>query len=222
MFLNKMVQFIYWKIKDFKCFLKNGKQFSEYGLTLFCGRQGGGKTTAMVEYLERMRLKYPEVFIVTNFGYVNENAELCGWNDLVSIRNDLKGVIFAIDEVQNEFSCNNWKDFPEGVLSEITQQRKQRVKIVATSQVYSRVVKQLREQCFEVAECRTFMGRWTRVRVYDAEDYNAIVDNPTPEKKFKLPKKRKYSFIQTDDFRNLFDSYRKIERIKKYGFVTKQ
>lgn len=35
--------------------IKNGKEFREYGLTLYCGRQGGGKTMAMTEYLERMR-----------------------------------------------------------------------------------------------------------------------------------------------------------------------
>lgn len=35
--------------------IRNGKEFREYGLTLYCGRQGGGKTMAMTEYLERMR-----------------------------------------------------------------------------------------------------------------------------------------------------------------------
>lgn len=221
-FFKKLGQFFYWKCIDIRKFLKNGRGFSEYGLTMFCGRQGGGKTTALVEYLERMRIKYPNCIIVTNFGYINETCPLDSWHDLLTVRNGDKGVVFAIDEIQNEFSTNAWKDFPEGLLGEITQQRKQKIKIVATSQIYTRVVKQLREQCYEVAECRTLAGRWTRVRLYDAEDYNSIVDSNSLEKKFKLPRKKSYSFIQTDDFRCLYDSYKKIERIKKWGFVPKE
>ena len=35
--------------------IKNGQEFREYGLTMYCGKQGAGKTMAMTEYLERMR-----------------------------------------------------------------------------------------------------------------------------------------------------------------------
>ena len=41
-----------------------------------------------------------------------------------AFKNGTDGVIFAIDEIQNEFSCANSKDFPETLLSQVTQQRK--------------------------------------------------------------------------------------------------
>lgn len=215
----KIIQFIRWKIIDIRNVWKNGRQFEEYGLTIFCGRQGSGKTVAMTEYLERMRQKYPECIIITNYFYRGQDRELCGWQDFMNVRNGKKGVIFAVDEIQNEWSNDKWKDFPEFLLAEITQQRKQRIKIVATSQIFTRVVKQLREQTFEVVECYTLLGRWTFTKCFDAEDYNSIIDKP--EKKLKLARKWRRSFIQTDKFRGLFDSYAKIERLKNTKFIPR-
>ena len=215
----KIIQFIRWKIIDIRNVWKNGRQFEEYGLTIFCGRQGAGKTVAMTEYLERMRQKYPECIIITNYFYRGQDRELCGWQDFMNVRNGKKGVIFAVDEIQNEWSNDKWKDFPEFLLAEITQQRKQRIKIVATSQIFTRVVKQLREQTFEVVECYTLLGRWTFTKCFDAEDYNSIIDKP--EKKLKLVRKWRRSFIQTDKLRGLFDSYAKIERLKKTKFIPR-
>jgi hypothetical protein len=208
----KIIDFIRWKIVDVIRLFKNGIGFEEYGLTIFCGRQGGGKTMAMTEYLERMKKKFPDLIIVSNYGYKGQDKDMESWHDLVEIRNGTKGVIFAIDEIQNEFDSTKWKDFPEQLLSQVTMQRKQRIKIVATSQVFTRVVKQLREQCYEVVECRTLFGRWTFTKCYDAIDYNAVID--FPDKKRKLFKLWKYSFIQSDYLRDRYDSYQIIEKLK--------
>jgi ATP-dependent Clp protease ATP-binding subunit ClpX len=205
---------------DFLHFLKYGREFNEYGVTIYCGRQGAGKTMAMVEYLERMRLKYPKAKIYTNFGYVYQTGQMESWHDLLSVKNGTDGIIWAIDEIQNEFSNAKWKDFPEFILREITQQRKQRVKIVCTSQVFSRVVKQIREQCFEVVECRTLLGRWTFCRAFDAEEYNAVIDNP--DKKLKLRRLWRRNFIQTNSLRDCYDSYLKIDKLKTIEFLERE
>lgn len=115
----------------------------------------------------------------------------------------------------------NGKTSQSGLLSVITQQRKQRIKIYLSSQVYTRVVKQIREQCFDVIECKTFLGRWTRLKCYDAEDYNSIVDNPSPEKKFRLHKKWRRSFIQSNHIRKLYDSYKVVENMQKMEFIPR-
>lgn len=207
----KLYHFIRLKIEDIKYELKHGKQFKEYGLTLYCGRQGAGKSIAMTEYLYRMRNKYPKCKIYTNYGFLLQDGPVNSWHDFLDIRNCTDGVIFAIDEIQNEFDNNSWKSFPPWLLREITQQRKQRIKIVGTSQVYTRVVKQLREQCFEVVECRTLLGRWTFTKCFDAEDYNEVVDRP--DLKMKLRRKWRYSYIQTNKLRELFNSYDKVEAL---------
>ena len=220
-FISKLINFIRWKIYDLIMLVINGREFNQYGLSIYCGRQGGGKSISMVEYINRIKLNFPDCIIVTNFGYLKQDMPLTDWRQFTEIRNGVKGVIFAIDEIQNEYNSTKWQDFPEDLLREVTQQRKQRVKIVATSQVFTRVVKQLREQCFEVIECKTFLGRWTRQKCYDADDYNLLIESLDPKKKFKVPKKYRYSFIQSNKIRQDFDSYRKIEDIKNKEFILR-
>lgn len=214
-FFSMLIDLIRWLVYDLLWTIINGKVFKPYGLTCFVGRQGGGKTISMVEYLDRMTELYPDAIVVTNFNYIKQDMPFTSWRQFTEVRNGLDGVIFAIDELQNEYNSNNWKDFPEDLLSVVTMQRKQRIKIVATSQVFTRVVKQLREQCYEVVECKTFLGRWTKQKCYDADDYNYIIDKPTPERKFKTRKKWKYSFVQNNKVRNLFDSYAVVESMKQ-------
>lgn len=215
----KLIFFFYMKLIDSYRKMKEGKTFDEYGLTMYCGRQGAGKTIAMTDYLERMREKYPNALIITNYGYKYQNGEMKDWEDFFSIRNGTDGVIFAIDEIQNEFSSAAWNKFPESLLSEITQQRKQRVKIVCTSQIYTRVVKQLREQCNDVVECNTFGGRWTFTRCYDAVDYNNVIDRPTARENIRRLYTR--SFLQDDYIRNCFDTYQKIEKMQQTEYLGK-
>ena len=105
-FILSLPSLIYWWICDLTHYDK--RLFREYGLTLFCGKQGAGKTVGMVHELERLRRRYPHCKIYTNFGYMAETAPLKSLNDLLdkSLLNGTDGVIFAIDEIQNEFSSS--------------------------------------------------------------------------------------------------------------------
>lgn len=216
---KKIVLFFYWLTKDFRYILKHGRPFGEYGVSMYCGMQGYGKTVAMVEYLERMRKRYPEAMILTNFGYIHETRPMGDWRDFYEVRNGEKGVIFAIDEIQNEYNSNNWKDFPEDLLSEITQQRKQKVKIICSSQVYTRVTKQLREQTFDVIDCRTLANRWTFTKAFDAMEYESVISQPML--KNHLKRKWRKNFIQDDKLRNLYDSYKKVEKMARTEYINR-
>ncbi len=215
---TKIVDFIKYKIWDFKHYDKD--TFPEYGMTIFCGRQGDGKTTGMVEYLERMRMKYPKCLVITNFGYKHEHHSMTSWRDFFKYRNGKYGVIFAIDEFQNEYNSNDYKNFPEELLRQITQQRKQKIKIVATSQVFTRVVKQVREQCYEVVECKTLAGRWTFLKCFDADDYNMVIDDI--EKKNRLRRKWRRNFVQTNALRDTFSSYDIVKKLEKMKFLDRK
>lgn len=210
----KYYDLLRWLIVDFLT-RKNGKnEFKEYGFTFFVGRQGSGKTMSMVYYLERMKSIYPDCVIVTNFEYYLSDFIMTDWNDLLNIRNGEDGVIFAIDEIHSEYSSANSRNIPESLLSEISQQRKQRVKIVGTAQFFSRVAKPLREQAFSVVQCENLFGRLMRCREYDALQYTMVIDNPNAIKK-KLRPLRKYSYVASDSLRECYDTYEKIERMRK-------
>jgi len=216
-FFSKLFKFMYWFFRDYLYMLKHGRPFNEFGVTLFAGKQGAGKSMAMVEYLIRMKTLYPKCIIVTNFGYIHQDQEFNDWKDFFEIRNGVDGVIFAVDEIQNEFNSVNWKEFPVELLSEITQQRKQRIKIVSTSQVFTRVSKQLREQTYEVVEAFTFLNRWTFTKCFDAQEYEAVISNPML--KNKLHRLWRRNFVQDNKIREAYDSYAKIEKMAKTKYL---
>ncbi len=208
-----------WWMYDLKMLDFRKKTFNQYGFTIFVGRQGGGKTTSMVEYLRRMKERFPSAIIVTNFKCTIADKQMDSWRDFMEIRNGTDGVIFAIDEIHSEYSSESWKDFPEALLSEICQQRKQRIKIIATAQVFSRCAKQIREQAFSVVMCKTYFGRLTVTREYDATEYSTS-ESPYIVKKRCKPI-GKYWFVQSNDLRECFDTYEKIERLKGREFIKR-
>jgi Zonular occludens toxin (Zot). len=208
-----------WLVWDFLTRKQRDQVFSEYGFSIFTGRQGAGKTVSMVRYLDLMRKKYPNVKIITNFNYAYADKRMKDWRDFMEIRNGEDGVIFAIDEIHSEYSAASWKDFPEALLSEISMQRKQRVKIVATSQVFCRVAKPIREQAFSVMVCRTYFSRLTFFKEYDAAEYSTS-DTPYKVKKSVKPI-WKSVFVQSNALRRSFDTYEKIERMKKLDFIPR-
>ena len=205
-FIKFMILDIYKQSKD--------KSFNEYALTIFAGRQGSGKTMSLVAELERIRHEYPDVTICTNFGYIHEDIALTDWQQIIDLRNDA-GIVFAIDEIQNEFDIYNARSFDTNILKVVTQQRKQKIKIYGTSQVFTRVSKPLREQTYEVVDCFTIFGRWTFQKCFDAMDYNTIIDSVNPDKKMTVRRKWRRNFVQNDYIRNLYDSYAVIENMDK-------
>lgn len=175
---------------------------------------GAGKTIGVVEKLERIKQMFPECIIATNINYLKQDLPLTSWLQLLTLRNGTKGVVFVIDEVQN--NGLDWSKFPETLMQVITMQRKQKIKIFLTAQVYKSVVIQLRRQCFDVVECKTFFKRWSLQRCYDAEEYNNIIDIATPEKRIKMRKKWRYSYIQSNYLRGLYDTDQIVDKLTDF------
>ncbi len=196
------------------------KVFQPYGFTIFVGPQGAGKTTAMVKYLQDNKKRYPNCMIVTNFKCDFADHQMKDWKDFLEIRNGQDGVIFAIDEIHSEYSSAKWQDFPEVLLSQISMQRKQRIKIVATSQMFSRVAKPIREQAFSVVVCHTYYGRLTTCKEYDACSFVVSGDSAYTVRKGVKPIWRNI-FVQSNDLRRSFDTYEVIERMKKLEFIPR-
>lgn len=216
----KYLDLFRWCLVDFLERDKHRGEFREYGFTFFVGRQGAGKTISMVRYLEVMKERYPECLVVANFQYYRADRIMTDWRDLLTIRNGTKGVIFAIDEIHSEYDSSKWADIPEDLLSEISQQRKQRVKIIASAQFFGRVAKPLREQAVSVVACKTLFGRLTFNREYDSLEYISVIDNPLAAGQ-KIKPLRKSSFVQSDFLRQCYDTYAKVERMQKMRFIRR-
>lgn len=198
-------------IKDRKT--KN-KRFPFYGCHFYVGKQGSGKTMSLVHRLEEIHNKYPDIPIYTNFGYKNQTSSLQSISDLCNpyYFSD-SGCIFAVDEIQNEFSCLDSKNVPVEILGAITQQRKHKCMILVTSQVFTRVAKPLREQAFTVTECKTLLGRITINKTYDGQEYNDLVDKTVVYRGKSMSHLIYSIFYQNNKLRELYDSFAIIKRL---------
>ena len=190
---------------------KDPNNLDMYGVHYFCGRQGCGKTLAVVEFLLRAKKRYPDVKVRSNIALKFQDGKIGDWRDLVNNNNGEKGQIEFIDELQNWFNSNESRDFPPEMLTDITQQRKQRKVVLGTTQVFTRVAKPLREQAMLVYRPFTIAGCLTIVSVSEPE-------LTTTGDLRKLHFRKMYFFIHTDEIRNAYDTYERIERVNKSGF----
>lgn len=209
-----------WLFRDIYRFFKNSRKVHLYGIWLFCGLYGQGKTMGLTEYLVRMRKKYGDkIYICTNYGFKDEDFALSHWRDLLSEYD--KPVIFGYDEIQNEFNSRDYQNFPFELVTMLTQNRKGNGKqIVGTAQRFGRVDKTIRELCTHVIECkRAYFGRVTKLKTYDVEDYEQYLHEIDVMKKRKIPFRR-YKFIQTDELRNAYDSFQMLDSAKKREYIS--
>lgn len=196
-------------IKD--VFNRDPEFFRHQGCIIFTGRQGSGKTVAMVEQALMWQKEYPKAKVLSNLGFIHQDETLDTWEKLVDYKNGIYGVIVMMDETQNWFSSNNSKNFPPEMLEVITQNRKNRRVILGTAQSFNRLAKPLREQATEVRKCFTAFGCLTIVhRVRPELDANGDV------KEWKHV--GFYYFVHTDAIRDSYDTYKVIESLRAAGF----
>lgn len=108
--------------------------------------------------------KYPAAKLVTNLSLKEYPLDgervfpFCDNDDFARYVNGEQGVIYLVDEIQLYLNSLESKNINLDVVAQISQQRKQRKHIVATSQVFGRMAKPLREQFDSVILCKCVGG----------------------------------------------------------------
>lgn len=192
-------------------FERDPETFRYNGLIIFEGRQGRGKTIAMIEFARQMQEEYPLCKCLSNLNYTKEDAKLNTWRKLLNYNNGKHGVIAIIDETQNWFSSNQSKDFPPEMLSIITQNRKNRRIILGTAQNFYLLAKAIRSQATEVRRCATILGALTIVRRVEP-----ILNSEGNVIKWKH--RGIYFFVHDKKLRESYDTYHVIQTLSKSGF----
>lgn len=162
---RKKISYFFELIKYNRDFRQNNPTyFHPDGLVVFCGGQGTGKTLSAVNYVYVLLQLYPHCLLVSNIDlkdYPIDNKRVFRFNDasdLKRYKNGKEGVIFLIDEIHLYFNSLQSKNINMDVMTQIAQQRKQRIHIVATSQVFGRMAKPLREQFSNVILCKSYFN----------------------------------------------------------------
>lgn len=186
------------------------------GLVVFTGSQGSGKTLSAVLYVKSLMEMYPEAIIVSNI-LLNfapfDNKKIFPFNnaeDLSKYNNGDKGVIFLIDEIQLYFNSLESKNINPEVMTQISQQRKQRKHIICTSQVFGRMAKPLREQFSNVIVCKCYFNNFQVNKLVDRDSIEDF-DNGT---NLKGQVKHKFFWFHNPKYYDYYDTYYVIDKNK--------
>ena len=135
--------------------------------------------------------------------------EYDGLDTLKYVCNGEYGVLYFIDELHLELNSLESKNIDIDVMTEISQQRKQRKHIVGTSQIYMRLAKPLREQIFDVIICNNF---------FHCLQFNKAINGETAvEKDGKLDAEviSRHFFFHTPEMYERYDTFAKMKRYNK-------
>lgn len=204
-----------WRYKR-KFYKEHPTYFYADGLVVFTGPQGSGKTLSAVLYVKNLMEEYPNAMIVSNIELEFapfDNVKVFPFNnadDLSHYNNGEEGVIFLIDEVQLYFNSLESKNINPEVMTQISQQRKQRKHIVCTSQVFGRMAKPLREQFSNVVVCSNFLKCLQINKLIDRDSIEEY-DNGTT---LKGTVKKKFMFFHHPKYYNYYNTYYVIDKNK--------
>lgn len=167
----------------------------------------------LTEEYKKNHTKKEILKIAYNF-YLNDNRvfEFSNSDDLSRYSNDEFGVIYLIDEIQLYFNSLDSKNINPDVMVQISQQRKQRKHIVATSQVFGRMAKPLREQFSSVIVCKNFLGFIQFNRLIDRDSISDTADTTSTTIEGQV--KKRFLWFHSPKMYGKYDTYYVIKQNK--------
>lgn len=167
----------FYGIKDTILYFKERKweDFNYYGIQMFIGMFGHGKTLSMSHKAQQIYDRFGEkVRFISNYELKNiPYIPLENFSQLVDLgekEDDYVGTVVLIDEVENLLSNRNFANFPLSLMHMLTQQRKKRVYILCSAQRFFMVDKLWRSITTNVYDCEKHW-RFQNMKLYDAWDY---------------------------------------------------
>lgn len=186
------------------------------GSRVYKGYQGSGKTLSMTKYAIDLAQKYPNCEVFSNFKIngINNFHYISNDNDLkfaLGLRNGTDGVLVLLDEAHLYFGKKSGISLD--VLTAISQQRKDRRRIVFSSQIWEELDISLRKQVKEIVSCRTLFGMIQINTISDGESlsYDKLQGCYVAKKMYTE------IFKHNEELYNSYDTYQKIITNEEYS-----
>ena len=200
---------------------KKWKNFSCFGIDMFIGMFGKGKTLSMVHVARKLYKKYGDSLIF----YSNFKLEdipykpLINFNQLVDLGEEMpegiQGYVVLIDEISSVLSHRNYAHFPLELIGLLCQQRKKHVYIMCTAQRFFMVDKIWRSITTNVIDCNKFW-RFEHNSYYDAWDYENAMNASLIRRMF-----HDWWFVKNADYAG-YDTSEMISKTAASDFISNE
>lgn len=191
----------------FKKYTKEEDDFP-FGIRLYDGVQGSGKTLSMVFDTLILKKYYPDLKIISNAGIrgIDDIDYYTSVDELINAINTnvAKHTVVLIDEGLTYFAENTGID--PAFMSQITQNRKNRRLIMISTQKFKRLNNRIRDFSLETVKCRSFLN----FQVNTVRD-DQSVQWDKEEMDFVGRKKYTYIFKRNNELFKRYDTYQNIK-----------
>lgn len=224
----KLPSFLMYEVYDYLTYIyyRKKKIFYGWGIHLFTGKFGQGKTSLMMIQAYNLCKRYPQLSVLTNLKVMNfpENTKILELKTAQDILHAPKNCLVLVDEIGTIFNSRDFSggknSVPKPLFQHLCQCRKRRMMILATVQRFNLLDKQIRDITATVTACRSmFRHPFSRAligRVYDIEEYESYQAN-----RMYVPIcSCAYLRIQSDRYRGLYDTSELITNMLDKEFIS--
>lgn len=226
-YLLRLVAFLFLVFRDIYYHIKYKEWtvFNGWGLHLYVGAFGAGKTCTMVHDAYKLSCQFPQLTILTNFHLQNfpSHTKILNLKTAEDILHAPTDTLVLIDEIGTIFNSRDFSKqggVPKILFQHLCQCRKRRMMIYATTQRWNFLDKQLRDIAATVRVTHSHFGHpFTRictVRTYDAQEYDMAFNNPM----LPLQAISGRVYLQTDKSRNLYDTSELVDNMLSAEYIS--
>lgn len=185
------------------------------GTRVYKGFQGSGKTLSMVHYAKKILREYPECLCYSNIKILDEpRAIFFSTNDelaeILALTPGDKGLLLLLDEAHLFF--NKKSGISVDFLAAISQQRKNRVHIVMSSQIWEELDISLRKQVKYIVQCSSIF----RTIIINTVMLGETLVYNKQEGEYQARKSHTEIFHMTREEAEAYDTFQRIARNHEY------
>ena len=202
------------------------KLFYGWGIHLFTGKFGAGKTSLMVIKAYDLCCQYPQLTVLTNLSLSNfpDHSKILPLTCIDDILNAPEDTLVLIDEIGTIFNSRDFmsgkKSVPKALFQHLAQCRHRRMMIFGSVQRFLLLDKQIRDVSDTVTECRcSFRHPFSRLLsgvLYSIDEYEALCSNP-----LYIPRASDcFCYIQTEKYRHLYDTKEMVKGMLEMKYLS--
>ena len=198
--------------KDVYFYIRDQKwhEWYGFGLRIYVGMFGTGKSLSAVNYVRSNALRY-NLNVLSNIKLLDvPYTPLVNYQQIIDAP---ANTIILIDEVSTVLNSRSWKDFNVNLLFQLLQCRKQKKELVCTAQRFAHVDKLIRDITAEVVVCRK-SWRIAFNTAFDGWDYENTAAS------FAITPLWRKCYVATDTLYNSYDTDEIIDNAKRTDFVS--